>query len=200
MNQYIPAYEADFFQRDPHANVIDLIYQRWSPRAFKKTQIDQETLASIFDAARWAPSCFNEQPWVFLTSTKQTFDQFLSLLVEGNQSWAKNAALLGFILTNKQFNHNGKNNSWATFDAGAAWMAMSLQASSMGLYTHGMGGIKKEQIYQTFNIDKDKLEVICGFALGEIDNPETLSDVLEQREQPSPRKPLAKIWKQDKLQ
>ncbi len=199
MNQYTPPYTADFSQRDPRAEVIDLIYQRWSPRAFKKTQIDQEILESVFDAARWAPSCFNEQPWIFLTSTQQTFDQFLDLLVEGNQSWAKNAALIGFVLANKQFDHNGKNNSWATFDAGAAWMAMSLQASSMGLYTHGMGGIKKENIYQQFDIDKDKLEVICGFALGEIDNPENLTDELRQREQPSSRKSLAEIWKRDKL-
>ncbi len=199
MNQYPAPYSADFSRRDPNADVIDLIFKRWSPRAFKKTQINTATLESIFDAARWAPSCFNEQPWLFLTSTEQTFEKFLNLLVEGNQSWAKNAAVIGFVLTHKQFNRNGNVNNWAAFDSGSAWMAMSLQASALGLYTHGMGGIKKDEIYRAFDINKDELDVICGFALGQLDTPESLPEDFREREQPSARKPLADIWKQGSL-
>ncbi|MXX98730.1 MAG: nitroreductase family protein [Gammaproteobacteria bacterium] len=187
--------DIDFSQRDPAEGVDALFYQRWSPRSFNKKPIDEKSLKTIFDAARWAPSCYNDQPWRFITSNgNQDFDIFCNLLTEFNQKWASNASLLGFIVARKHFEHNGKPNQLAAFDCGAAWLAMTLQARLLGLYTHGMGGIKREEIYKAFDLDPAEYEVICGFALGYIDSANHMPDDLAEIEKPSARKPLEQIW------
>ncbi len=186
---------ADFSQRDPADGVAELLCQRWSPRSFEKKTIADADLLKIMDAARWSPSCFNEQPWFFLTSTENSFDKFLGLLLDMNQAWAKNASLLGFILCNNQFARNGNANNLAQFDSGAAWMAMTLQARMLGLYTHGMAGIKKDEVYDAFEIDRDEQTVIAGFALGVRAPVEALPEALQEREIPSQRKPLTDIWR-----
>ncbi|NNL56862.1 MAG: nitroreductase, partial [Pseudomonadales bacterium] len=122
----------DFSVRDAAAGVNNLFVQRWSPRAYLPTLIPEHDLHTIFDAARWSPSCYNEQPWQFISSTPATHAQFLRLLVEANQQWAKHAPVLGFVIANKYFARNGKPNVHALFDAGAAWMAVNLQASLLG--------------------------------------------------------------------
>ncbi len=187
--------DADFSRRDPAEGVADLLYRRWSPRSFEKKAIADADVLKIIDAARWSPSCNNEQPWLFVTSTENSFDKFLSLLVDANQAWAKNASLLGFILCNNQFARNGKDNAYAPFDAGAAWMAMTIQARLLGLYTHGMAGIKKDEVYEAFAIDRDQQTVIAGFALGVLAPADALPEALQERETPSERKPLAEIWR-----
>ena len=195
----LPAEDIDFSERDPADGVDPLFYQRWSPRAFNKKPIDEKTLKTIFDAARWAPSCYNDQPWQFITSNgEQDFDFFYNLLTEFNQAWAHRASLLGFIIARKHFEHNGKPNQVATFDCGAAWLAMTLQARQLGLYTHGMGGIKRDEVYKAFDLDTNKFEVICGFALGYIDSAKQLPEDLAEIEKPSPRKPLEQIWRRTK--
>ncbi|MBN3041123.1 MAG: nitroreductase family protein [Candidatus Omnitrophica bacterium] len=198
--QYFDNYQINFEKRNPAKGVDPLFYKRWSPRSFKKNEIPEDVLLAIFDAARWAPSCYNEQPWVFLTSSgKKDFDLFLSLLLESNQTWACNCSLIGFILGRKKFTANKKDNPWSSFDCGAAWMSMTLQARKYGLYTHGMAGIKKEEIYKTMDIPKDDYKVICGFTLGIIEFPDNLSPELSAREQPSERLSLKKIWKKGGL-
>lgn len=182
----------DFSDREALAGVDPLQVTRWSPRAFVKTAISDADLAVLFEAARWAPSCFNAQPWVFHVSTDKTFDQYLNLLLEGNQLWAKQASVLGFVVVKKSFAHNGKANAYAEYDAGAAWMAMTLQARQMGLYTHGMGGIKHEEVAAYLNLDDDH-KVVCGFAIGVATTPDTLPDELAAKEKPSPRKPLSEV-------
>lgn len=192
MNQFTTDYPVDFSDREPAPGVDQLFYQRWSPRAFKKTEIPAETLEAIFDAARWSPSCSNEQPWLFVTSSgADDFDTFLGLLMEKNQTWAKNASLIGFIFAKKLFTHNATTNRFATFDCGAAWMGLTLQAARFGLYTHGIGGIKRDAVSSTLNISKQDYDLVCGFALGAID---TLDDDTRSREKPSLRKPLKQIW------
>ena len=194
-----PPYQADFSQRDPAAGVDSLFYTRWSPRSFKKTALPEETLRVIFDAARWAPSCFNDQPWLFITNRDDTdFDLFLGLLTEWNQQWACNASLLGFIVARKHFKHNGKPNNLAVFDCGAAWLSITLQARRLGFYTHGMGGIKRDEVYPAFNLDPEKYQVVCGFALGVLDTPQALNAELAESEKPSPREPLSEIWRRGK--
>ena len=189
----------DFSLRDPANGVDALFYQRWSPRSFNKKPIPEQTLKTIFDAARWAPSCYNDQPWRFITSSgEHDFDFFYNLLTEFNQSWTQHTSLLGFVVARKHFEHNGKLNQLATFDCGAAWLAMTLQARKLGLYTHGMGGIKRDEVYQAFALDTAKFEVICGFALGYIDSAKLLAKDVADREKPSPRKPLAQIWQRGK--
>ena len=195
-NTFTPALEMDFSQRDPADGVDSLFYHRWSPRSFNKKPIDEETLKTIFDAARWSPSCYNDQPWLFITSDDdKDFDFFYGLLTEFNQAWAHQASLLGFIVARKHFEHNGKPNHLAVFDCGAAWLAMTLQARLLGLYTHGMGGIKREEIYKAFDLDPAVFEVICGFALGYISTADQLPEDLSAIEKPSERKPLEQIWR-----
>ena len=185
----------DFSNRVPLEGVDDLFHRRWSPRAFDAKPVPRRDLEIIFEAARWSPSCFNEQPWRFLTSTASSRDRFLDALVEGNQAWAKSAPVLGFITTEKLFGRNDKPNDHAEFDAGAAWMALTLQARMRGLYTHGMAGIHRDRIYEDFGIDRQTTQLICAFALGYIGNPEILPDKYLATEKPSPRKPLADIWR-----
>jgi len=185
--------EANHENRDPLAATDALFSRRWSPRSLRNTEIPQEILDSLFDAARWAPSCHNEQPWVFLTPGDGEFDLFLSLLNEGNQSWAKNAALIGFICARKHFARNGGENRHALFDCGAAWMSLALQASLHGLYAHGMAGIKRGQVHEKLGVPEGKFEVACGFAVGALDQPGKLPADLAAREKPSPRKPLAAV-------
>src|SRR5690554_2691975 len=133
----------DFSARDMLPATDPLISHRWSPRAFVKTAISDSDVATLFDAARWAPSCFNEQPWRFYVSRDETFDDFLKLLNESNQQWAKNASLLGFIVASKHFSHNDTPNAFAQFDSGTSWYAMTLQGRHTAGYTQRQRGIER---------------------------------------------------------
>lgn len=176
--------------------VDERFIQRWSPRAFTPGTIDAAVLARVFEAARWSPSCFNEQPWRFHTSTENTHAQFLSLLMEGNQVWAGNASIIGFISGRTQLARNNKDNDCYAFDCGAAWMAMCLQAQAEGLYTHGMAGIHYDQVSEYLGLDADQEKVLMGFVIGRIASADTLPEALQEREIPSGRKSLESIWTQ----
>ncbi|MEE8060001.1 MAG: nitroreductase family protein [Pseudomonadales bacterium] len=177
----------NFSNRDAVSGVNKLFVQRWSPRKYLPVPVSEQDLETIFDAARWSPSCYNEQPWMFLTSTESTHKQFVSLLVAGNQQWAKNASVIGFMVAATTFSRNGNENYHAAFDTGAAWMAINLQASMLGLYVHGMGGIEYDAIYEQLNINSETHQVMCGFALGKLDT--------SGNEEITARKPLADIWR-----
>ena len=185
---------ADFSNRDAAHGVDALFVERRSPRAFTKTEIQIATLTCIIDAARWSPSCFNDQPWRFYTSNPDTFDAFLGLLVDANQAWAVNAGVLGFITARRQFTHNGEPNEFAGLDAGAAWMAMTLQARKLGLYTHGMGGIHRDAAAAYLGVNIEQEQVLMGFAIGTAENVTQLSDAQRERETPNGRRPLDEIW------
>ncbi len=184
----------DFSNREPTQGVDALFIERWSPRAFTKTEIPVATLTRIIDAARWSPSCFNDQPWRFYTSNADNFDDFLGLLVEGNQTWAANAGVLGFITARKHFAHNGEPNDFAPLDAGAAWLAMTLQARKLGLYTHGMGGIHSDAAAEYLAINTEQEQVLMGFAIGTAADTAQLSDEQRKQETPNGRRPLDEIW------
>ncbi len=177
----------DFSVRDAVDSVDRLFVQRWSPRAYLPEMINDQDLATIFDAARWSPSCFNEQPWQFITSTPTSYGKFLSLLVDANQGWAKTAPIIGFVVASKTFARNGNPNMHADFDTGAAWMAVNLQALKLGYYAHGMGGIKYDEAYKYFDINSATHQLICGFTLGKVD--------LSASEEITGRKTLQDIWK-----
>lgn len=196
MTTFPTEYQPDFSRRDPAPGVDELFSQRWSPRSFRKVEIAPETMTAIIDAARWSPSCFNEQPWLIMTSsTPEEFALYLTLLAEKNQLWAVNASILGFIVARRNFIHNGKPNRWAAFDSGAAWLALTMQARKFGLYTHGMGGIKLAEVYRQLGIPEDEFEVICGLAIGVIDRPEGLANEdFREMEVPSGRKSLGEMW------
>ncbi len=184
----------DFSQRNPVAGVSELIWQRRSPRAFIKQPLGEGVLERLMDAARWSPSCINEQPWIFYTSTEATFPEFLGLLVEGNQKWARNASVLGFVVARTQFKDKEQDNPFARFDSGAAWMAMTLQARMEGLYTHGMGGINRDEVIQYLNLDTRTHDLIMGFAIGVAAAPDDLDEETRARETPNARVPLSEVW------
>jgi nitroreductase len=185
---------ADFSNRQPEEAVDPRLVSRWSPRSFTKTKLSAEAVKALVDGARWAPSCFNEQPWRFYLSTEATFDHYLKLLVPANQLWAKNAALLGFVVCKKTFSQTGKPNRHAHFDSGAAWLALALQARFMGLYAHGMGGILYAEVADYLQLSED-YEVLCGLAIGVIADPDQLPAELATNERPSGRKALNEIVK-----
>jgi nitroreductase len=186
----------NFDARDNSLGIDGSFIDRWSPRAFQAHSIDEACLARIIEAGRWSPSCFNAQPWRFFTSTDETFDAFFNLLVEGNQSWAKNVSTIGFLVAQLNFEHNGKENSFAQFDCGAAWMSMSLQARKEGLYSHGMGGIKADEAAQYLQLNADESQVVMGFTIGKLADLSRLDEQQKSAETPNGRKSLQEIWTQ----
>lgn len=184
----------DFSLRNPLSGVLEELSHRWSPRAFSKVEINPGALARIIDAARFSPSCFNAQPWRFYTSNNNTFNDYLSLLNEPNQVWAKNASVVGFLVGKKLFEHNGKFNAHYAFDSGAAWMSIVLQAQHEGFHCHGMAGIQKEKIENYLKINTETDDVIMAFVIGKIADKQSLPDNLRDKETPSARKALDEIW------
>lgn len=180
--------------REPEAVVDPMFLNRWSPRAFSPEPIPSEVLLTFFEAARWAPSCYNEQPWLFLYSgsEKERFE-FLSILVEGNQAWAKNAPVLAFAFARRTFKRNQKPNRWAAFDTGAAWMSLTVQARLLGLYTHGMAGYHRDKAYEILGVPEEEYEVICAIAIGQYGDSADLPEEIRAMEAPNDRKPLAEF-------
>ena len=148
--------------RIPTAPIDEQFLSRWSPRAFKSDPLSTEQVASLFEAARWAPSCYNEQPWMFVYATNSNSEDHVcisSLLVDANRTWAEKAPVLGIAFARRRFTHNDKANRWAQFDSGAASLSLTLQASKMGLVTHFMGGIHEDQCYEALGVSKDDYDV-----------------------------------------
>ena len=171
-----------------------MFIERWSPRAFLSNPVAEEDIKTIFEAAHWSPSCFNEQPWRFVYAHESAdLERFSSALSEGNQTWANKAPILVFAFSKKSFTHNNKPNRWADFDTGAAWMALTLQANKLGLYTHGMGGFDPEKAFAATGINSDEFNVICAIAIGKIGDANTLPDNLRERETPNNRKPVEEV-------
>lgn len=171
-----------------------MFIERWSPRAFMPVPIAEEDIKILFEAARWSPSCFNEQPWCFVyASQPDDLHRFQSVLTEKNQRWANNAPLLVFIFSKKSFTQSGKPNRWADFDAGAAWMSLTLQANKLGLYTHGMAGFSTDKAFEITGIDRDEYNALCAVAIGKKGSADGLPDDLRQREMPNDRKGMSEI-------
>ncbi len=164
--------------------IHDLLARRWSPRAFADRPVTPDVLRSLWEAARWAPSCFNEQPWSFIVATKndpQEFGRMVECLVEGNQVWARQAPVLIVTVAKKQFDHNQKANPHAWHDVGQAVMSLTVQATAMGLVLHQMAGILPDKIREAYQVP-GQYEPVAGIALGYPGNPESLSDQLKKKE------------------
>lgn len=182
--------------RESQCPINPLFLERWSPRAFTGEVIDESDLLTILDAAHWAPSSANQQPWRFIYALKgsEDWDKFVNLLVESNQEWAKNASALIYVVS-RGFSGDfseGRKSYTHSFDAGAAWGYLALQARLSGFYAHGMGGIKHEQIQETFAIPEG-YRVEAGVAVGRLADKSVLSERNQEREVPSLRKPLSDI-------
>jgi nitroreductase len=174
----------------------DLIRSRWSPRAFADRPVDAGTLGSLLEAARWAPSSYNEQPWRFLVATKDDpaeFDRMLGCLVEGNQTWAKAAPVLMLSTASLRFARNGKPNPHAWHDVGLASANLVVQATAMGLVCHGMAGYNASQARAVYGIP-DGFDVVAAWAVGYQGDPDSLPEQLRDRERdPRQRKPLSEM-------
>lgn len=180
--------------RQPEARMEPIFINRWSPRAMSGEPIGNEKLHSLFEAAKWAPSSYNAQPWRFLYAKRDSphWDVFFDLLVDMNQAWAKNAAVLLVMVSKNTFEHNGKPNPVHTFDTGSAWENLALQGSAMGLVVHGMAGFDYAKAKQVLNLPDD-FTVEAMAAIGKPGDAETLPQELKEREIPSGRKSIAEI-------
>lgn len=168
-----------------------MFLERWSPRALSADGVTNEDVLRVFEAARWAPSSNNAQPWRFVYALHGTpaFAEFLNVLVEFNQLWARNAGALVVIASKSNFD-NGNANRTAAFDTGSAWMSAALQADRMGLHAHGMAGFDYDRAKTAAGLP-DGYEVQAMFALGRPASPEVLPERMRKGEVPSSRKPLA---------
>ena len=179
--------------RKPENNVGELFLNRWSPRAMSGEEIDEAVLFSLFEAAKGAASSNNNQPWRFIYGRRNTKDwaTFFNLLAEGNQGWAKNAAVLIVVISKTTFD-NGNIARTHSYDAGAAWENFALQGSLAGLVVHGMQGFDYNKAKEVLNIP-DGYKVEAMIAVGKKGKKETLPDYLQEREKPSDRKTIAEI-------
>lgn len=176
--------------------IHDLLRDRWSPRAFSERQVPTEILRSLFEAARWAPSSNNEQPWAFLVATKDDPEfhaRLLSTLVEFNQTWAKHAPVLAIAVSELEFARSGHPNRNAFYDTGAAVADLTLEATACGLFVHQMAGFDPHKAIELCHIPKG-WEPIAAFVIGYPGDPQSLPDTLRERElAPRSRKPLAEF-------
>lgn len=183
-------------QADTDYPVHELITKRWSPYAFDDRPVSQDDLCSLLEAARWAPSSYNEQPWSYIVATKAEPDEFakvLSCLVEGNQEWAGAAPVLMLCCTSLHFSRNGKANAAAVHDLGLAAGNLSFEATARGLHVHQMIGILPEKARETFSIPEG-VEAKTGMAIGYAAARAALPDKLKQRDTaPRERKPLSEF-------
>ncbi|HNV27767.1 MAG TPA: nitroreductase family protein [Cyclobacteriaceae bacterium] len=165
--------------------VAELIEQRRSRRAYSTNPIEHEKIKSLFEAARWAPSSMNEQPWTYVYATRDQPDlwnKLLELLNESNRVWAINAPLLIFSLARKTHMRNGANNALARYDTGAANTLLSIQATQLGLNVHQMGGYDRQKAIESLNIP-EAYEPIVIMAIGYPGDPDSLSENLKLREE-----------------
>jgi len=163
---------------------------RWSPRAFSPEPVDDETLMRVFEAARWAASSYNEQPWRFLLArSEEDRATFLDFLTPSNQAWAKNAPVLVLIVSKKTFSHNGQPNAVFAFDAGTCSGYLTLQASLCGLIAHGMAGFDRDKARAALNIPDD-FDPMAVFAIGKRGDKNALPPAAQEREVPSNRRPV----------
>jgi len=173
--------------------VHELIRERWSPRAFSRNEISSEDLRSLFEAARWAPSSSNEQPWAFIVATRndnQNFTKALQPLVEFNVNWAKNAYVLGFAVAELAFAKNKTPNRNAHYDTGAAMSQLTTEATSRGIFVHQMAGFDPDTARQVFEIPSG-WDAIAAFAMGYPGDPASLPQPYRDRETaPRVRKPI----------
>lgn len=172
-----------------------LFLHRWSPRAYDGSPIPAADLRTIFDAGRWAPSAYNYQPWRFLYASRDdaaNWQRFLDILIPFNQSWAKDAGVLIFIISETTMGSPEKPSHSHSFDAGAAWAGIALQAHLLGYHAHGMVGFDQDKARTDLAIP-DGFRIEAAIAIGTIGDPANLPDSLREREVPSDRKPLDEL-------
>lgn len=184
--------------RKAEHDINPLFIERWSPRAFTDEAISREQLLALFEAARWAPSAYNAQPWRFIYTLKGSpeWDGFLDLLIEFNRRWATQASALVILISSTTFLPPGKDSiaphPTHAFDAGAAWASLALQAQHAGWSSHAVGGFDKEKTRERLGIPAD-YAIQAAIIIGRRGDPASLPDGLREREVPSQREPLQRL-------
>jgi nitroreductase len=178
--------------RKPDHPIDPFFADRWSPRSFLPDPIPDADLLTIFEAARWAPSSSNNQPWRFLYARRDTasWPLFVNLLVEPNRVWAENASVLIVVISNTQFDRGGESSQTHSFDTGAAWQNLALQAWLKGYAAHGMEGFNYDAARTVLEIPQE-FKVEAMLALGKEGPKEALSPKNQEREKPNQRRPLS---------
>lgn len=183
--------------RSTETPIEPLFLDRWSPRAYDETAISEADLQTLFDAARWAPSAFNYQPWRFLYARRDGADwtKFLGLLIPFNASWAQRASALIFIVSDTLIQTSGPEPTPShshSFDAGAAWAQLALQAARLGYQAHGMTGVDFARARTELGVP-DRFRIEAAVAVGRLGDKSVLPEALQAREIPSNRKPIIEI-------
>jgi nitroreductase len=170
-----------------------VLAQRWSPSGFADTPVERRDLASLFEAARWSASSYNEQPWRYILAMRddpEDFDRLLSCLVDANQAWARFAPVLALGIAKRTFSRNGAENRVAQHDLGAASASLTFEAGARGLMVHQMGGIHPDKARKLYGIPED-FEVVTALAIGHPGTPSGLPDDYRRRDSaPRERRPL----------
>lgn len=165
---------------------------RWSPRSFSSEPLNDEEIETLFEAARWSPSWMNNQPWIFVWETDGPNRQaILDSFMEFNRDWAAKAPMVGLILARTELEDFMARTR--DFDTGAATMALTLQATLLGLSVHLLGGVELDAAYAATGADRETTEILCGFALGRRGDIAALPEKLQEREAPSDRKAASEI-------
>ncbi|MET0182198.1 MAG: nitroreductase family protein [Caulobacterales bacterium] len=184
--------------RVPHHDIDVMFLDRWSPRAFTGEDVPVGDLERMLEAARWAPSAFNRQPWRFAYATRrsESWPVFLELLIPFNQSWAQNAGALIFVASVSTF-FNAEKQEYETspthsFDAGAAWGYLALQARRLNWYAHGMAGFDSERAHSVLGAAPE-MRMEAAIAIGRLADKSVLPERMQAREAPSDRMPIADL-------
>ena len=176
--------------------ILEIIQERWSPVAFSSSKVEEYKLKAMFEAAGYAPSCNNEQPWLFVYSThdeKEIFNDFLGFLAEGNKLWAKNAYALAVSMARTKFSYNDKPNRFAFYDTGMAVTNLLLQAHTLDIFVHQMGGYSIEKVKEYFSLGDD-IEPVAMMAIGYLGDGSDLSpELLKRDEKRRPRKSVSEF-------
>lgn len=174
-------------------DIMPEIKARWSPRAFSEKPVPEEELMALLEAARYAPSSKNEQPWRFIVAKDEDrLARMRGILNPGNQKWANRAPVLILIAAEKTFLDEGSVNRWSSFDTGTAWGYLSLEAQRRGLITHAMAGFSVERAREAFDLP-DRYELIAVVAVGYYGDKEQLSEFNRGREHPGARKDIKEL-------
>ena len=175
--------------RQPNYPIHPLIYSRWSPRAMSGESISNEQLMSLFEAARWAPSASNSQPWKFFYAHRETeyWEMYFDFLIEFNQLWTKNAAVLVVVTTQKE--KDEADSSTKEFDVGAAWQNLALEATNQGLIAHGIGGFDRKKAAEKLNLPAH-CSVLAMVAIGKPGDLDQIPERMRKQEVPNQRQPL----------
>ena len=181
-------------ERKPSYPINPLILNRWSPRSMSGEALNDDEIMSLFEAARWAPSSYNNQPWRFIYAKRNSehWNRFFNLLMEPNKLWAKNAAILVVVISRKNFEFNEKPAVTHQFDAGSAWENLALEASSRDIVAHGMQGFDYKKAGVDLRIPPN-FEVMAMIAIGKKGPKEILPAELQEKEKLTNRKPLKEI-------